>query len=179
MSVDFNAEFALTVARASAQDWIRRFESPGPATTQLIGRWRQRWSVQTWSAEPDAELPNFIKVLGPGGFAIDISEVAANVYHSSRFTLFVHDPEHQRQLRQSCLEWTRIFGSDRAIYVPELTPTRFYDGATLDQIEAKLRETYGPPAAAISQIAEPFQPGCYFVDRFEDLRSRESRPNAT
>jgi hypothetical protein len=82
-------------------------------------------------------------------------------------------------LRAACFEFASLFGSDRALYLPELIGGGFSEGFDMGPIEANLRATTGPPAASIDQIKRlseqagnvDLHDSCYFIDYFEDLRA--------
>jgi hypothetical protein len=170
MSVDFNAIMEVTRMGVPVGEWPQLMRGLGPRTDAVIQRWRQRWQPQEWTAESDAEVAGFVRILGPGGFAIILSPVAAQVYHCSRWDRFVKDEEHQRLLRGACLEVSQVLGSSRAVYMPELTPHPFFEGKGLPDIEADLRSNFAEPPPSIGEVGERFEAHCYWIDRFADLR---------
>src|SRR4051795_2435545 len=99
MSVDFNAVPDLTRKGVPIDEWPALMRGLGPHTDAGIERCRQWWSAREWSAKPRKDREGFIDVIGPGGFWIDISPVACQVYHCLKFDHFCFDPEHQRTLR--------------------------------------------------------------------------------
>lgn len=119
--------------------------------------------------EPSRIVTGFTKVWGPGGFAFTFSPVSAHMYHCSRFDSFVYDQAHQEMLRRACFEIASLLRSSRAVYYAELVGTAFFEGGDLNESLAFLRRNCGDPAPAISKIAEPGEPGCYYIDTFEDL----------
>ena len=186
MSICFNALMPLNYRPANSQDWkglIRR--RIGPATGTIIKKWRDQWCERHWElAKPNRFLDARLTLLwGPGGFAITISPVAIEIFHCSKWGKFLYDEEHRRELRASCFEFARIFGSDRAAYLPEMTGAGFDKCLDFGKIETELMASIGPPASSvdmIKQLSEQFgsadhHPGCYFIDRFDDLHAQGER----
>ena len=170
MSVDFNAITEITLTDVPAGDWPRLMSRLRPAIDPVVERWQRYWQAQEWTVHAQGEPKGFVRIFGPGGFAIVLSPVAAQVYHCSKWDLFATDAEHQQMLRAACFEIARLLGSDRAIYMPELTPHSFFDGGQLQAIEADLRNSFGEPAQTIGEVGERFEPHSYYIDRFHDLR---------
>jgi hypothetical protein len=88
------------------------------------------------------------------------------------FRVFTADADARALLRRSCLFTSELLGSPHALLMPELTPDGFFDGLSLDDMEATLREKIGPPAATWEELneAEHFGPRSWYVDDFNDLR---------
>jgi hypothetical protein len=170
MSVDFNAIMDKTSKAVPVGEWPDLMCRLGPQTDAVIERWRKYWQPQEWTASVDSKRQGFVHIIGPGGFAITLSPVAAQVYHCSKWGLFVTDEGHQRMLRGACLEISRVLGSDRAIYMPELTPNSFLEGGRILEIESDLRATLDEPAPTIGEVGEWFEAHSYYIDRFDDLR---------
>src|SRR5262245_43405039 len=171
MSIDFNAEMENnSPEKFNLKDLPGFMQTLGPATEALGAIWKDRWCERTWRAEPGRFHEGCIDVVGPGGYSLTLSNVSVEVYHCSKFSYFTHDAAHRDLLRRTCFEIATFFRSLRAVYFPEMTPSAF--PKDLSATIALLRENFGPPARTIQEIGERFEPGCYYVDDFADLRGR-------
>jgi hypothetical protein len=177
MGIYFNGLFAIKLPLAPPTELIHRFELIGAPMDGIVERWRQFWQPQAWAmrAHDPPKDPQLIDIVGPGGFWISISPAAAQIYHCSKWTLFLWDRVHREALRRACFEIARILGSERAVYLPELTDSGFHEMKSLDQMEQRLVSQFGPPAPSIDAIAEAespdyWFPNCYYIDLFPDMQ---------
>ena len=186
MSILFRALMSCSKGPPKPQDWPARIMCQvGPATGAIIEKWRHATCAEKWELNPpDPRYSRLVRVLGPGGFFLSISPVAIDLSHCSTWGKFLYDEEHRRELRAACVEFAQIFGSDRAIYLPELIGAGFHVCFDLDRMEIELKGTMGPPASSIDEIKRlskeagntDLHDSCYYIDHFEDLRElRETR----
>jgi hypothetical protein len=134
-------------------------------------RYRERWRVSEWLVE--APRDGLEHIVGPGGFALDLSARAVQLYHVIRFSEFTGSDEQRQLLRRACFSIASMIDSPRAFYMHELLPNGFNDGLDLDGMESKLRAAFGAPSATFAALhaAENFGTGCWYIDDFADLRS--------
>jgi hypothetical protein len=174
VSVDFNAVFALGAGFESADRLRAQLAEEPPGLRETVEKYRSWWRPQEWTLQPArTEPPRWVGIVGPGGFALTISPCAASLYHLMPFfRVFTADAEARALLRRSCLVISELLGSPHALLMPELTPDGFFDGLSLGEMEATLREKIGPPASTLEELheAEHFGPGSWYVDNFSDLR---------
>lgn len=158
--------------------WLReQMEHPGHYTSMLIQKWRRFWSPTQWTVEVakrDKHGIGLFDVIGPGGFWITVSPFAAEVWHATA-TKYLCETDTCVLLRLAFHEIAGVIGSDRAIYVSEYIRGRIEEGFNLDQMEESLRKEYGEPAGRIEGAIDMFQPRCYCIDRFEDLKRGEGQ----
>jgi hypothetical protein len=174
VSTDFIADFALGHEFRGAQ-WLRDVLSSEPeGVREVVARYRDRWLVHEWLLKPPVDQAT--EIVGPGGFAINLSASTLHLYHLLPFRRFAAQDDERALLRRACLAIATLVGSSRALYMHELLPDGFDDGLDLDQIEAKLRSNFGPPSAKFADLAaaNEFEAGCWYVDDFADLRRHES-----
>lgn len=172
MTVDFNAEFDLGAGFESAERLCAQVSDEPPGLRETVARYRDRWRVSEWTVGVCRAHAAFNEVVGPGGFALTLSSHVASMYHVMGFSTFTGDGEQRALLRRSCAVIAKLLGSSRALLMPELTPTGFFDDLDLEAIEAKLRNEIGPPAATWEELhqAERFGPRSWYIDDFADLR---------
>jgi hypothetical protein len=184
MSIDFTALMSASRRPATSCDWPEQIERHlRYVALAFIEKWRVAWCVERWEIPASAGHldSRFARVAGPGGFSLMISPVAVDLYHCSKWRKFLYDEEHRGELRAICFEFAEFFGSDRAIYLPELIGSGFHDGLDLDRMEAELKRTIGPPSSSIDEIKrlsedaghQDLHDSCYYIDHFEDLRQRQ------
>jgi hypothetical protein len=173
MSIDFSATFALGAAFAGPA-WLRdALAADTDAIAQVANQYRQYWRAKEWALE---DRPNVHwNLIGPGGFVLELSPKALNLYHMVRFFSFAADEETRGPIRRACLKIADLVGSPRAVYKHELYPDGFSDGKDLDGVEAHLRSQFGPPAPTFAALAEAgrtndYAPGYWYIDTFADLR---------
>ena len=170
MSIDFNALFAIGRNYRSVA-WLCDELAREPAgIREVVVRYRERWRVAEWLAEEPRD--GLERIVGPGGFALSVSALAVELYHLIPFSHFTGVDEERQLLRRACLAIASIIDSPRAIYMHELLPNGFNDGLDLDEIESKLRATFGPPSDTFAALhaAESYGAGCWYIDDFADLR---------
>ncbi len=172
MTVDFNAEFDLGAGFESAETSCAQLSEEPPGLRETVARYRDRWRVSEWTVQRCRAHAAFDAIVGPGGFALALSSRVASMYHVMGFSTFTSDAEQRALLRGSCAVIATLLGSSRALLMPELTPTGFFDDLDLGAIEAKLRSEIGPPAATWKELhqAERFAPRSWYIDDFADLR---------
>src|SRR5262249_26078421 len=112
-------------------------------------------------------------LVGPGGYLFWFRPRVVELYHVLRFRTFARDSSERSILRASLYEIANLLGSTRAIYFHELLP---HEGRSLTEIENNLREGFGAPSATFEELAqtEEWGRGCWYVDRFADLRRDSS-----
>lgn len=134
--------------------------------SRIIERYRDYWLVKDWEIEESDVTGSAL--FGPGGFAIHLEERTIDLFHMMRFNTFTGDELFRSELRNACFQLARLVGSARAIYTHELMP---YGSGGLVQIEKRLREDIGPPAATFDELhtAEYYGPRAWYIDEFEDL----------
>ena len=168
MSVDFNALFRIGPSYHGVE-WLRDELAREPSGIhEVVVRYRNRWRAAEWLVEESGSA-----IVGPGGFGLHISARAVELYHVIRFSHFTGVDEERQLLRRACFAIASMIASPRAIYMHELLPNGFNDGLDLDQMESKLRATFGPPSDTFAALhaAENFEAGCWYIDDFADLRS--------
>jgi hypothetical protein len=173
VSVDFCAEFDLG-ADFEGAEWLRaRLAEEPPAIRSIVDRYSLRWRPIAWTIENCRSAPAFPEIIGPGGFSLTLSPRVGRLYHVMRFSTFASDDDGRTLLRRGCSVIATLLGSSRALLMPELTPTGFFDGLDLSAIEARLRSEIGPPAETWPDLAraDHFGPQSWYVDRFDDLRA--------
>jgi len=166
VSLDFKAIFGLG-AEYRGIDWLRDELAREPAPLRdVVERYRARWTPTAWTVEKVAD--GMGQVLGPGGFALTISERAVERYHVLRCSHFTGVEEERDMLRGACAGIGRLVGSPRVLYMHELLPSGFHDGKDLDGIEATLRASFGPPSPTLAALheADDYGPGCWYIELF-------------
>ena len=170
VSVDFVADIALGHDFRGAH-WLRGVLATEPAgIREVVVRYRDRWRVHEWLVEESADQP--ASIVGPGGLVVRLSACTLQLYHLLRFSHFAAVADERELLRRACFVIASLVGSSRALYVHELLPDGFHAGLDLDQIEARLRADFGPPAATFAELAagEDYGARCWYVDDFADFR---------
>ena len=145
VSIDFNAEFDLGADFEGAERLCAQLATEPHGLREAVQRFRHRWLVKEWAVQQCQVQPAFAQVVGPRGFSLTLSSVVASLYHCIRFSTFTGDAEERAFLRRSCLVIAGFLGATRALLMPELTPTGFFEGLNLAAIEAKLRSDIGKP----------------------------------
>lgn len=170
MSIDFNALFAIGRGYRGVA-WLRDELAREPSgIREVVVRYRERWRVEEWLVEePRHGLEH---IVGPGGFSLDISAQAVELYHLIRFSHFTGVDEERQLLRGACFAIASMIDSPRAIYMHEMLPTGFDDGLGLDEMESKLRASFGTPSDTFAALhaAVNYEAGCWYIDDFADLR---------
>src|SRR5262249_31162927 len=129
-------------------EWLRSELAKEPAPIRaVVERFRDGFQMKEWTLEDDA-------IWGTGGFVLCTSAHVIQLWHGRKFSYFVGDDNHRALMRRAFFEIARIVRSRRAIYMHELLPTGFRDGATFDQIEGQLRWDFGAPSASFEELAE-------------------------
>jgi hypothetical protein len=171
VSIDFNALFAIGRGYRGVA-WLRDELAREPAgIREVVVRYRERWRVAEWRVEEARD--GLEHIVGPGGFSLDVSARAVELYHLIRFSHFTGVDEERQLLRRACFAIASMIDSPRAIYMHELLPSGFNDGLDLDGMESKLRAAFGAPSHTFAALhaAENFGTGCWYIDDFADLRS--------
>lgn len=157
--------------------WLRdELAREPPGIREVVVRYGERWRVKEWLVEEWGHGSRHI--VGPGGFALDISARVVELYHLIRFSQFAGDDEERRLLRRACFAIASMVDSPRAIYMKELLPSGFGDGFDFDGIESNMRAAFGAPSPTFVALhaAENLGTGSWFLDDFADLR--EPLPSA-
>jgi hypothetical protein len=166
MSIDFKA--ILDVGRCEGLDWLMFKLESMPAFNHELAEYRTLWQPQKWAVEQLSPLspPDLV---GPCGFAIDISGGILALYHMMRFSTFTSDFGARQSLRRSCMMLAGIVGSPKAIYTHELMP---HEGTSVATVAAWMEREIGPPAVTFEELrqAEYYGPRAWYVDSFADLR---------
>lgn len=128
--------------------------------------------MKEWTIEACQAHPAYTQLIGPGGFVLTLSPVAAELYHMMRFSRFVSDADARALLRRSCSTIAQLLGSSRAFVMPELSPTGFFEGLDLTASEAQLRREVGAPATTWEELLDSdyYGPRSWYVETFADLR---------
>jgi hypothetical protein len=170
VSVDFNALFAIGRSFLGVA-WLRDELAREPSgIREVVVRYRERWRVAEWLVEEPRD--GLEHIVGPGGFSLDISARAVELYHLIRFSHFTGVDEERQLLRRACFAIASMVDSPRAIYMHEMLPNGFNEGLGLDEMESKLRATFGAPSDTFAALhaAENYEAGCWYIDDFADLR---------
>ena len=170
MSIDFNALFANGRSHLGVA-WLRdELAREPPGIREVVVRYRERWRVEEWLVEESRH--GLEHIVGPGGFSLRISTRAVELYHPIRFSHFTGVEEERQLLRRACFAIASMLDSPRAIYMHELLPNGFNDGLGLDEMESKLRDSFGAPSDTFAALhtAENYEAGCWYIDDFADLR---------
>jgi hypothetical protein len=172
VTIWFNAVFELGTAFETPERLRTQLAEEPAGIRETVERYRHEWRATVWTLEPCSDRPMFYKILGPGGFSLMLSPRVADLHHVMTFGRFTFDAEERALLRRSCLVIANLLGSSRALLMPELTPTRFYDGVDIAAIEENLRARIGRPASTWEELhdSERFTPGSWYIDDFADLR---------
>jgi hypothetical protein len=167
MSIDFNALFKIGPSYRGLA-WLRDELAREPSGIhEVVVRYRDRWRVAEWVVDESRG-----GIVGPGGFSLRVSARAVELYHVTRFSRFTGVDEERQLLRRACLAIASMIDSRRALYMHELLPAGFDEGLDLDEMESKLRATFGPPADTFAELhaADDFETRCWYIDDFADLR---------
>jgi hypothetical protein len=170
VSLDLNVVFAIGPGYRGVA-WLRDELAREPlGIREVVARFRELWSVTEWLIEEPCH--GLDRIVGPGGFALDISARAVELYHLIPFNQFTAHDEERHILRRACFAIATMLESPRAIYMHELLPNGFGDGLDFDGIESNLRASFGGPSTTFVALhaAENFGTGCWFLDDFADLR---------
>jgi hypothetical protein len=172
VGIDFIAEFALGASFAGPERLCAQLAAEPSGLRETVERYRDRWLVKEWAVQACHGHPAFPQILGPGGFSLTLSPVVANLFHVMRFSTFASDADERALLRRSCSVVAGLVGSSRALVMPELTPTGFFEGLDLTAIEARLRHEIGAPATTWEELraSSQYGPGSWYVEVFADLR---------
>lgn len=168
MSNWFNADFALGRDFRGAR-WLRDALAEEPAgVREVVATYRDSWrgEVKAWELDEAKRR----QIVGPGGFGFYVRERTLCFEHCLYFFKgFATDEGRRTQLRRACLAIATLVGSPRAIYTHELLPR---GGEDLDEIEAGIRAEFGAPSATFAElaVAHDYEPGCWYIDDFADLR---------
>ncbi|HEX6189657.1 MAG TPA: hypothetical protein VFZ40_16390 [Pyrinomonadaceae bacterium] len=171
MSTDFIALFDVSLEEINA-DWLVAKLSADPSFgAEVVDHFRDLWETKRWTLD-SSPTTRQSRLLGPGGFAVDVRPQMIELYHMIPFRIFVSDVALRKALRNACLSIADLVGSTRAIYTHELMP---YKGQGLIEIERNLRTKIGLPATTFEELheAEYYGPRAWYVDTFEDLRLKD------
>jgi hypothetical protein len=173
VSVFFCAEFDVSPGFEGAERLRDCLAAEPPFIRAIVDKYRPRWRATAWSLEACRSAPAFPRIIGPGGFSLKLSPRVVSLSHVMPFSVFANDENERSLLRRGCYQIATILGSSRALLMPELTPTGFFEGLDLPAIEANLRTEIGPPAATWSEVAraDPFEPHSWHIDSFGDFRN--------
>jgi hypothetical protein len=169
VSTDFIALFDASSPDLDAEWLLEKLAVHPAALWEVQERYWHLWRPKAWAIEmwPSSTQPQLV---GPGGFAMHFKPRTLELYHTMRFKHFTGLLSSRNALRRACLFIADSVGSGRAIYTHELMPC---DGEGLEQIEAGLRQRFGPPATTFEELhaAEFFGSRAWYIDTFIDLRT--------
>jgi hypothetical protein len=178
MSIDLHAHFDLT--RPSQPDeLIRQLRDDCPNLRRALMQWHP------YLAEADARgWERMDKAIGDAAFCIwvpnwivSVWSTRAELYQGTRWSAIWSTQRYRHLLRWACFDLAKVFGSDAAIYLPEMVHV---EGETLAEVLRYLQTKAGAPAATIEAMREADEAddyldamftgkGSYFIDHFDDL----------
>jgi hypothetical protein len=170
VSIDFNALFAIGRGYRGVVWLCDELAREPTGIREVVVRYRERWRVAEWLVEEPRD--GLERIFGPGGFALSVSARAVELYHVLRFSHFTGVDEERQLLRRACFVIASMVDSPCAIYLHEMLPNGFSEGLGLDEMESKLRATFGAPSDTFGALhaAEYYEAGCWYIDDFADLR---------
>src|SRR5688572_24183258 len=118
MSTDFIALFDVSLEGINSDWLLAKLSADTRFGAEVVDHFRDLWSTKRWTIDafPIAGQP---KLLGPGGFAIEVRPQMIELYHMIPFRIFVGDAAWRKALRRACLSIADLVGSTRAIYTHE------------------------------------------------------------
>lgn len=167
MSTLFFGHFDANVPGANARWLLDELDTELPLLIAVAKLFPPHWGGQTWTVEASGATGEE-ELVGPGGFYFRFDHGTIEVCHLVSFTTFARDSDVRIPLRRVWQYIAGLVGSTRAIYTHELMPCV---GASLKEMEADLRATFGPPALNFEELhrAEFFGPRAWYIDDFHDL----------
>lgn len=107
-----------------------------------------------------------------GNCVLSVMPKRARLFVGCKWDCIWWYPEFRHLLRGACFDLAGMFGSDKAVYTPEVVPV---EGNTLDEVIDSIRQERGDPAPAFDALQDVEMDlysakGCYYIDTFDDLK---------